>query len=197
MTATVHDRNPRAARTRDGQRLAGGIAIVLGGAVWLVPALLPAAAAATPLPSATAPALALLGAVLLQFGIVGDRAPLSWVKVGGILTLFYFCSWLALHLVPDALAAANPWGATSVMRLLVGLIAAIVIAKSWPVRGYDRWAMLVVVLADGLNSLVWGWVLLAAPSAALITLVGALFPLALVALGASHIAAALRARRDR
>ena len=184
MTATVRDRNPRAARTRDGQRLAGGIAIALGGGVWLLPALLPGTAAAMPLPSATAPGLVLLGAVLLQFGIVGDRAPLSWVKVGGILTLCYFCSWFALHVVPGALAAAHPWDAISVTRLLVGLVAAIVIARSWPVRGYDRWAMLVVVLADALNTL-------------LMSLVGALFPLALVALGASHVVSAIRRRRER
>lgn len=196
MTTTLQDRNPRAARARNGQRLAGGIAIALGGAVWLRSALLPVAAAVMPLPSATAPALVLLGAVLLQLGIVGDRAPLSWVKVGGIVTLLYFCSWLALHLVPDALAAARPWDAITIVRLLVGLVAAIVIARSWPVRGYGRWAMLVVVLADALNSLAWGWVLLAVPSVALMALVGALFPLALVALGASHVAVAARAGRE-
>lgn len=197
MTTTLRERNPRAARTRDRQRLGGGIAIALGGLVWLVPALLPVAAAAMPLPSATAPALVLLGAVLLQFGIVGDRAPLSWVKVGGIFTLLYFCSWLALHLAPDALAAARPWDALSTMRLLVGLVAAIVIARSWPVRGYDRWAMLVVVLADALNSVAWGWMLLAVPSVGLVTLVGTLFPLALVALGASHAVTAIRLLRER
>jgi hypothetical protein len=197
MTATMQARNPRAARTRSRQRLAGGIAIALGGAVWLLSALLSASAAAMPLPSATAPALVLLGAVLLQFGIVGDRAPLSWVKVGGIVTLLYFCSWLALHLVPDALTAARAGDAMTILRLLVGVVAAIVIARSWPVRGYGRWAMLVVVLADALNSIVWGWVLLAAPSVGLVALVGALLPLALLALGVSHVVAAMRALRER
>jgi hypothetical protein len=193
MTATMQERNPRAARTRSRQRLAGGIAIALGGAVWL----LAASAVAMPLPSATAPALVLLGAVLLQLGIVGDRAPLSWIKVGGIATLLYFCWWLALHLVPDALSTVSPWEALTTVRLLVGLVAAIVIARSWPVRGYGRWAMLVVVLADALNNLVWGWVLLAAPSVGLVALVGALLPLALLALGASHVVAAMRALRER
>jgi len=180
-----------------GRRLAGGAAIVIGALLFWVSPFAPRLLG-LPVAAVLGTALLAVGAGLLASAIVDARAPLSWAKVGGIALIGYCCCWLALFVVPGSLwiaggvAVGTGFDAT---RVLVGLIAGNAIARAWPVRGYARWAMLFVVACDALGSFVWGWMLLAVPSPALMAAVGALLPLALVALGASHVLGALAARR--
>lgn len=178
------------------RRLAGGAAIALGALLFwaspFVPTLL-----GLPAAGLLGTAMLAAGAVLLASAIVGERAPLSWAKVGGIALIGYCCSWLALFVVPGSVFAAGGVAVGTGLdaaRLLVGLVAGIAIARAWPVRGYARWAVLVVVAFDALGSFAWGWVLFAVPSVALLTILGALLPLALIALGTSHVLGALAAR---
>lgn len=137
-----------------------------------------------------------VAAVLLVKAFVGDRAPLSWAKLGGIALMIYSCWWLVTLALPIVLSpgpsAMVVTTASEVVRIVVGLAAAAVIAARWPVRGFNRWSMLVVVAGDIVSTQL-AWFAAAAGSVPLMLAMGLAWPLSVVAFGAGH---ALSGRRQ-
>lgn len=142
--------------------------------------------------------LLIAAAVLLAKAFVGDRAPLGWAKVGGILLVIYSCWWLAPFLLVPLLSPGDAAIATTTAldatRTLLGLLAGIAIAARWPARGFNRWSMLLVVAAD----IVFQVAFLGAMtgSVALMTAMSLAWPLSVLALGIGHALAGRWLQRD-
>lgn len=135
-----------------------------------------------------------VAAALLAKAFVGDRAPLSWAKLGGIALIIYSCGWLVPHalapLLPGGPAAMAVTGTWDAVRILGGAVAAAAIAARWPVRGFNRWSMLLVVAGDILSQS--SWLAAAAGAQPLMTAMTLAWPLSVLALGLGH---ALSGRR--
>lgn len=179
------------------QQLGGAAAVAAGGLTALAslptdgPAWLSTGAAVL------GGVLLVVAAVMLVQAFVGDRAPLSWAKVGGILLLFYSVMWLVPLVMTPLLSPEGGFGVVTTgsdaARIVLGLAAAAAIAARWPVRGFNRWSPLLVVAGDIVLQLAYYGA--AAGSLELTTAMVLAWPLAVIALGAGHALAARRMQR--
>jgi len=177
------------------QQLGGAAAVAAGGVTALagLPADVPGWLGVAG--SLVGALLLPVAAVLLVKAFVGDRAPLGWAKLGGIMLIIYSCWWLVLLALPLVLSpgpsAMVVTSGSEVVRIVVGLAAAAAIAARWPVRGFNRWSMLVVVAGDIVSTQL-AWLAAPAGSVPLMLAMGLAWPLSVVALGIGH---ALSGRR--
>lgn len=184
-------------------QLWGGAAAIVGTVLGIAPNLL--FAVGPQLVGPAAQVLTIVGgllmvaaAVLLAKAFVGDRAPFDLGKLGGILLILFHCWWLAVVL-PNEWWLVGPTAgeAWHVTRLLIGVLAGIAIATSWPARGFNRWSMLIVAACFGLG--IYGAYALilsmgqAGAEGAL--LLNYLQPLSVLAFGAGHAISGWRAVR--
>lgn len=202
---TTTDATGQAVTHRPDARLQrwGGVAAVLGGLLMLMPSLLPMLpflGVATFVAAIASALLLVAAAVLLAKAAVRPWAGFGWQKLGGILLILFHAWRLALMLVPhDALLllVAFSGDGSTIVRALVAIVAGIAIAKSWPLRGFDRWSMLLVATAFVIANY-GGYALASAGGAgtgdALVAL-SALYPLALVAFGVGHAVSGSRGSR--
>lgn len=184
-----------AAALAAGMRLWAGVAAIAGG-LLAAGAWLPQVSGAAEMLLGIGSAAAMLASTLLLVtALLGRRTRLGWARLGGIALIVFHCWWLVAWATPlllgDPDAAPNDAGA--LVRQLVGLAAATAIAARWPVSGFDRWSMFLVVACDVLTT--YGWVAAAFGSMAAFGALTLTLPLALVAFGAGHAVSGLRAGR--
>ena len=198
-TASGRRPNPRLQAWGGLAAIAGALLTVAPGVPGLPPGWFAGGVQAAAV--VTGAVLLVASATLLAIALVGDRAPLGKAKLGGILLLLFHCWWFATLLVPEAWWFAGGVAAgeaSTLVRLLLGIAAGALIAASWPVRGFNRWSMLLVAACFSAASYGAYAVMLASPRAgAVAVLLSMLYPLALVAFGVGHAVAGRQGSRAR